>query len=70
MTRSELVTALAKRQPHLLRHDIELIVNCLLKQMADAIAWGERIEIRGFGSFDLHYRAPRIARNPKTVNQR
>jgi integration host factor subunit beta len=66
MTRSELVTALAKRQPHLLRHDVELIVNCLLKQMADAIAWGERIEIRGFGSFDLHYRAPRIARNPKT----
>jgi len=66
MIRSELVTALAERQPHLLRHDVELIVNCLLKQMADAIARGERIEIRGFGSFDLHHRTPRVARNPRT----
>ena len=66
MIRSELVTALAERQPHLLRHDVKLIVNCLLKQMAEAIARGERIEIRGFGSFDLHHRAPRVARNPRT----
>ena len=66
MTRSELVTALAKRQPHLLRHDVELIVNCILTQMADAIAQGERIEIRGFGSFDLHHRPARIGRNPRT----
>ena|SRR5450759_2334573 len=66
MTRSELVTALAKRQPHLLRHDVELIVNCMLKQLADAISRGERIEIRGFGSFDLRHRPPRIARNPRT----
>ena len=66
MTRSELVTALAKRQPHLLRHDVELIVNCMLKQLADAISRGERIEIRGFGSFDIRHRPPRIARNPKT----
>jgi integration host factor subunit beta len=66
MIRSELVTALAERQAHLLRHDVKLIVNCLLKQMADAIARGERIEIRGFGSFDLHHRAPRVARNPRT----
>ena len=65
MIRSELVTALAERQAHL-RHDVELIVNCLLKQMADAIARGERIEIRGFGGFDLHHRAPRVARNPRT----
>ena len=66
MTKSELVSALTERQPHLLKHDVELTVNCLLKQMADAISRGERIEIRGFGSFDLHHRAPRIARNPKT----
>ena len=43
-----------------------LAVNCLLKHMADALVQGERIEIRGFGSFDLHHRPPRIARNPKT----
>ena len=66
MTRSELVTALAKRQPHLLRHDVELTVNCLLKQMADALVQGERIEVRGFGGFNLHHRPARIARNPKT----
>ena len=66
MTKSELVSALAERQPHLLRHDVELIVNCLLKQMAEAIARGERIEIRGFGSFDLHHSSPRVARNPRT----
>ena len=41
-------------------------MNCILTQMADAIAKGERIEIRGFGSFDLHHRPPRVARNPKT----
>ena len=46
--------------------DVELSLSCILEQMADALAQGERIEIRGFGSFDLHHRAPRIARNPKT----
>ena len=45
---------------------MELAVNCLLKHMADALIQGERIEIRDFGSFNLHYRTPRIARNPKT----
>jgi len=46
--------------------DVELAVNCLLKHMADALIQGERIEIRDFGSFNLHHRTPRIARNPKT----
>ena len=45
---------------------MEAAVNCLLKHMADALIQGERIEIRGFGGFDLHHRLPRIARNPKT----
>ena len=45
---------------------MELAVNCLLKHMADALVQGERIEIRGFGNFNLHHRAPRRARNPKT----
>ena len=66
MTRSELVAALAERQSHLLRRDVESAVNCLLKHMAEALVQGERIEIRGFGGFDLHHRPPRIARNPKT----
>ena len=66
MTRSELVAALAERQSHLLRRDVESAVNCLLKHMAEALVQGERIEIRGFGGFDLHHQPPRIARNPKT----
>ena len=45
---------------------MELALNCMLNQMADALAQGERIEIRGFGSFDLRHRPPRIARNPRT----
>ncbi len=66
MIRSELVTVLAERQPHLLKHDVELVVNSMLEQMADALVRGERIEIRDFGSFNLHSRPARIARNPKT----
>ena len=66
MTKSELVSALAERQPQLLKQDVELVLNCILTQMADAIAKGERIEVRGFGSFDLRHRPPRIARNPKS----
>jgi integration host factor subunit beta len=66
MTRSELVAALAERQSHLLSRDVESAVNCLLKHMAEALVQGERIDIRGFGGFDLHHRPPRIARNPKT----
>jgi integration host factor subunit beta len=45
---------------------VELGLNCILGQIANALAQGERIEIRGFGSFDLHHRPPRIARTPKT----
>ena len=66
MTKSELISALAERQPQLLRQDVESAVNCLLKHMADALVQGERIEVRGFGSFDLHHRPARIARNPKS----
>ena len=66
MTKSELVSALTERQPHLLKHDVELALNCILRQLANAIVQGKRIEIRGFGSFNLHHRPPRIARNPKT----
>jgi len=64
--KSELVKVLKEKLPELQQRDVELAVNCILAQMSDAITKGERIEVRGFGSFDLHHRAPRIGRNPKT----
>lgn len=66
MTKSELITILAQRQSHLAPGDVELAVKSLLEQMSEALANGERIEVRGFGSFSLHYRPARIGRNPKT----
>ena len=66
MTKSELIEALAKQQPHLALKDVELAVKCIIEKMNQALSSGERIEIRGFGSFNLHHRPPRIARNPKT----
>ena len=66
MTKSELIEALAKQQPHLALKDVELAVKCIIEKMNEALATGERIEIRGFGSFSLHVRPPRVGRNPKT----
>jgi len=66
MTKSELIRALNEKLPDRHLDDVELAVNCLLKCMADGLVQGERIEIRGFGCFNLHHRAPRIARNPRT----
>lgn len=66
MTKSELIDRLAEQQKHLAHLDVELGVKSVLEQMSAALAAGERIEIRGFGSFSLHFRAPRMGRNPKT----
>ena len=66
MVRSEFVRALNEKLPGSQLDDVESAVNCLLKHMADALVGGERIEIRGFGSFDLRHRASRIGRNPKS----
>ena len=66
MTKSELIEALARKQNHPAYKDVELAIKCMLEQMSQALASGERIEIRGFGSFSLHYRPPRVGRNPKT----
>jgi integration host factor subunit beta len=66
MTKSELIEELARRQSHLKADDVDLGVKTLLDLMSDALAGGQRIEIRGFGSFSLHFRPPRIGRNPKT----
>ncbi|HRQ04402.1 MAG TPA: integration host factor subunit beta [Nitrosomonas halophila] len=66
MTKSELISRLAERFPHLLAKDAELVVKIILDAMARSLSRGERIEIRGFGSFDLNYRPARIGRNPKS----
>lgn len=66
MTKSELIDRMAETQRHLAHLDVELGVKSILEQMSAALASGDRIEIRGFGSFSLHYRAPRMGRNPKT----
>jgi integration host factor subunit beta len=66
VTKSELVEVLAKQQPHLALKDVEQVVKLIIEQMSYSLASGERIEIRGFGSFSLHYRPPRMGRNPKT----
>ena len=66
MTKSELIEKIAAVQTQLSAKDVELAVKTMLDHMAEALAEGERIEIRGFGSFSLHYRAPRLGRNPKT----
>ncbi|MCU0834218.1 MAG: integration host factor subunit beta [Chromatiaceae bacterium] len=66
MNKSELIERLAAAQTELAYKDVEQAVKCILEQMSNALASGDRIEIRGFGSFSLHYRPPRIGRNPKT----
>ena len=66
VTKSELMEQLAKKQTQLAFKDIELAVKTMLEQMTQSLATGERIEIRGFGSFSLHFRPPRMGRNPKT----
>ncbi len=66
MTKSELIEILAQKQKQLAFKDVELAVKTMLEHMAQNLANGDRIEIRGFGSFSLHYRPPRVGRNPKT----
>ncbi len=66
MTKSELIESLVKKQSQLGYRDVELAVKTMLEHMGQTLAAGERIEIRGFGSFSLHYRPPRVGRNPKS----
>src|ERR1700735_1258190 len=66
MTKSELIEIISAKQKHLPAKDVELAVKQLLEIMSQALSTGERIEIRGFGSFSLHFRPPRMGRNPKT----
>ena len=66
MTRSELISRLAAHYPQLSAEDAEIAVKTILDTMAANLSQGERIEIRGFGSFALSYRPPRLGRNPRT----
>jgi integration host factor subunit beta len=66
VVRSQLIELLAEEFEGLSTKDLELAVKLLQGQMIDTLGHGGRIEIRGFGSFSLHYRRPKLARNPKT----
>ncbi|MEX1196937.1 MAG: integration host factor subunit beta [Pseudohongiellaceae bacterium] len=66
MTKSELIERIAARQTQLSAKDCEFAVKAILEYMSQVLSEGGRIEVRGFGSFSLHYRVPRIGRNPKT----
>lgn len=66
MIKSELINKIASKLPTLSEKDIELGINQILKTITNALCKGDRIEIRGFGSFSLHYRNSRKAHNPKT----
>lgn len=66
LTKSRLILELAERQPQLKIKDVDLAVRALLSQMTSALSSGGRIEVRGFGSFSLHYRPRRVGRNPKS----
>ncbi len=66
MTRSQLILRLAAQNPHLIHREVELLVNAIFETIAAALARGERIELRGFGSFTVKERAPRVGRNPRT----
>ena len=66
MTKSDLIARLAERFPQLVAKDADFAVKMILDTMSEALAKGDRIEIRGFGSFALNYRPPRVGRNPKS----
>ena len=66
MTKSELIDRIAYKQDQLPYRDVDFAIKSIIEMMSDKLSQGDRIEIRGFGSFSLHYRAPRVGRNPKT----
>lgn len=66
MNRSDLIVRLAGHFPHLTQKDAQITVDLMLDAIAEALTQGRRAEIRGFGSFNVHYRPAKIARNPRT----
>lgn len=69
MTKSELIARLAERFPQLVAKDADFAVKMILDAMSDALVRGHRIEIRGFGSFSINRRPPRVGRNPRSGEQ-
>jgi integration host factor subunit beta len=66
MIKSELVLRIAEQNPHLYQRDVENIVNAILDTIVDALARGDRVELRGFGAFSVKRRDARVGRNPRT----
>jgi integration host factor subunit beta len=66
MIKSELIDQLAEANPHLYHRDVERVVNTILDGITDALARGERVELRGFGAFSVRHRPARVGRNPRT----
>lgn len=69
MIKSELVQKIADSNPHLYQRDVEMIVNAIFDEISDALADGDRVELRGFGAFSVKNRPARIGRNPRTGEQ-
>ena len=69
MIKSELVQAIAERNPHLYQRDVENIVNAILDEITGALARGDRVELRGFGAFSVKNRPARTGRNPRTCDR-
>ncbi|MEP1208629.1 MAG: integration host factor subunit beta [Rhizobiaceae bacterium] len=66
MIKSSLVQTIAEQNPHLYQRDVEIIVNAILDEITEALAKGDRVELRGFGAFSVKNRGARIGRNPRT----
>ena len=66
MIRSELIQKIADENPHLYQRDVEKIVNTIFEEITDAMARGDRVELRGFGAFSVKKRDARVGRNPRT----
>lgn len=66
MIKSEIVQHIADKNPHLYQRDVENIVNAILNEISQALAQGNRVELRGFGAFSVKNRKPRVGRNPRT----
>lgn len=66
MTKSELIARLSERYPHLYQRDVERIVNTVFDEITHALSRGDRVELRGFGSFSVRRRNARVGRNPRT----
>ncbi len=66
MTRSQLILRLAEQNPHLFHRDVERIVATVFEEISEALARGDRVELRGFGAFSVKRRSARVGRNPRT----